>query len=80
VKAALMFVQSMGLPIDVESFKRTADAVGDSPPETLADGFLVNQLSDLERLCNEGGFSVYAIDGALGCCLDSEYKDKVDHG
>jgi hypothetical protein len=74
VNAALLFVQTVGLPIDLDSFIRTSARVGDSDPETLADGFLVQHLSDLERLCNEGGFTVYVSDGVLCACLASEYE------
>ena len=72
VQAALMFMQSTGLPLDVESFKRTAKQVGDFPPETLADGFLVREFSDLERLCNLGGFSIYNVDGVLKCDVSGD--------
>ena len=74
VRAALMYVQAMGLPIDVESFKRTADVIGDSLPDVLADGFLVQNLSDLERLCDLGKFVVGYVDGNLVCCPAAEWK------
>jgi len=63
VKAAYFFLKETGCDIDEESFEDVAFWVGDI--ETNDEGFLVNDLEDIQRLCRIGKFQLWCINGKI---------------
>lgn len=57
--AAKAFVEKTGAPMDPDSFDRVAEQCGDSTPEQLAKGFLIDNYGALQRLCELGNFVIF---------------------
>lgn len=57
--AAKAFVKAMGVPMDETSFDRVAEQCGNSAPDELAKGFLINTYEDVQRLCDLGQFCIF---------------------
>lgn len=58
VKCAQVCLGCLGLPVDEASFDRVAEIIGDSPPEVLAQGFIIYGMNELQHLCKIGGFAL----------------------
>ena len=54
VSVAQQYISRVGAPMDEASFDRVASAVGDIE----AEGFLVETLADVQKLCELGNFVV----------------------
>ena len=57
----------MGVTIDEASFKRMAEERGDSSPEQLRNGFVVEGLEGIERLCQIANVVAFARGGIIFC-------------
>lgn len=58
VRAARAYLGSIGADIDAASFDRMEAERGNAPPEALANGFVVDSMDALSRLCEVGQFNV----------------------
>lgn len=79
VRCALEWFTAKGYPsrtldIDTESFERVAALVGDASAEEIANGFLVNSTSDVQRLCDIGNFVIRIQDGKLFAQTAAEWQ------
>jgi hypothetical protein len=69
-ECALAALQALKvLDVDEESFRKIAAEIGDAPTDQVDDGFVVESLSELTRLCHIGGFTIRLDprDGKLRC-------------
>ena len=67
VRAARRYLEALGGTIDEASFDRMETLRGNAPPEALANGFVVDNMDALARLCEVGQFAVVVKAGVLFC-------------
>jgi hypothetical protein len=66
-----VLIQLFDGEVDKASFDRVAEIVGDTESQ---DGFLVQTMEDIERLCDIGNFGIALCNNRLFAFLVSEYQ------
>lgn len=71
---ALAYMRAMNVPTNEESFYRIANVCGDADLDVTANGFLVQDMGDVQKLCEIGSFVIALVDGVATCMTPDEWS------